>query len=149
MPLPGTPCQALRVPVTGSRSAKPFSRTRHEHVTFYRRTECVGFPCSHPQRRKCDFPKRDENRLVEPLSFQSHSPRADSASGGGKRQRSAGRALPRPSPLRGLSGATVRELQTAPHAVPRWKQDEAEVGKRASDPRTPRVGDQGQNDKSR
>lgn len=135
-------------PWLGSRSAKPLSKTRHEHVTFYRCTECMDFPP--PAKEKIRFSKMGWEQARWALAFpQSHSPRAGSASGGKRGSFPKAARFHDLLPRVGCQRDTFRELQTAQHAVPRWKQDEAEAGKRAHVSRTPHAGDQGQNEKYR
>lgn len=54
-------------------------------------------------------------------------------------------ALPGHSRTCVLLSDTFKELQTPQRVAPRWKEDEAEAGKRAQAPRTPGAGDRGQN----
>lgn len=103
-----------------------------------------------PPKEKIQFSKMGWAQARWALVFpQSHSPRAGSASGGKRGSVPKAARFHDLLPRVGCQRDTFRELQTAQHAVPRGKQDEAEAGKRAHVPRTPHAGDQGQNEKYR
>lgn len=145
---PGASCDHLRVPMTRSGSAKPLSRTRREHVTFYRWRECLEFPS---RRRKCHFLKRDETVLSGPSHFRPRAPRAGRASWGKREERLRallGLQLSQDLHSHMLSNDPFEELQTPQPLVPRHLQDWAEARERAQVaqvPRTPPAGDQRQN----
>lgn len=91
-----------------------------------------------PPKEKIRFSKMGWEQARWALAFpQSHSPRAGSASGGKRGSVPKATRFHDLLPRVGCQRDTVRELQTAQHAVPRWKRDEAEAGERAHVPWTP------------
>lgn len=69
MHLPSMSHKDLRVPVTGSRSAKPLLRPDMNMSPFIDVQSAWTF--FFPQRRKFDFLKWDENLLTEALRFST------------------------------------------------------------------------------
>lgn len=123
---------------------KTLAKTRHEHVTFYRCTECVDFFFS--PKEKIWFSKMGWGSAHWGTAF-FHSPTLLVLilllEGKGRG------SFPKAAHFQGLLPCvlwsdTFRELQT----VQRWQQEEAEAGDRAQVPRTPHAGDPGRNERT-
>lgn len=143
-PCPRVPRKGLRVPEAGPGAASPSPETGWEHVTFHRRSECLGF---FPQRRKFHFSEMGWDRARWALAF------AQSLLAYGwfcfwrtaeKGQLSESRVPAGLPPACVLWGGAFQRPDTTASGSP-TAVGEAEAGTDAQVPRTTRAGDQGQN----